>query len=159
MKPIPKFPGYQITKDGEVWSEPNHCHSKNKRLKPGLSGSYLTVSLGKQGKQCTRRIHCLVLETYVGPCPDGLECRHLDGNSVNNRLTNLCWGTRSENHYDAVRHGTCPHCKLIEEQVKLIFNTYHDGAYSQKELAEYFNVDIHSINMIINKRTWKYLWE
>jgi hypothetical protein len=51
------------------------------------------------------RLHRLVLLAFVGPCPEGKECRHLDGNRQNNRLTNLCWGTRSENAQDRVRHG------------------------------------------------------
>lgn len=47
----------------------------------------------------------LVLLAFVGPCPEGQECRHLDGNCQNNRLDNLKWGTRSENARDRVRHG------------------------------------------------------
>lgn len=44
----------------------------------------------------------------MGPRPDGLECRHLDGNPANNRLLNLKWGTRTENVHDSMLHGTKP---------------------------------------------------
>lgn len=54
----------------------------------------------------TRYIHRLVLEAFVGPCPDGMECRHLDGDRTNNRLDNLCWGTPVDNWNDKFRHGT-----------------------------------------------------
>ncbi len=53
-----------------------------------------------------RYVHQLVLEAFVGPCPSGLECRHLDGNPDNNQLENLRWGTRLENMADKKLHGT-----------------------------------------------------
>jgi hypothetical protein len=52
------------------------------------------------------RVHCAVLEAFVGPCPPGKECRHLDGNGQNNKLQNLKWGTRLENVQDSIKHGT-----------------------------------------------------
>jgi hypothetical protein len=49
-------------------------------------------------------LHALVLEAFVGPRPAGMECRHLDGDKMNNRAKNLAWGTRSENLLDRTRH-------------------------------------------------------
>jgi hypothetical protein len=43
---------------------------------------------------------------FVGPCPAGLEIRHLNGNATDNHLSNLTYGTKSENELDRVRHGT-----------------------------------------------------
>lgn len=40
----------------------------------------------------------------MGPCPDGLEVCHYDGNGENNRLDNLRYDTRAANHKDAKRH-------------------------------------------------------
>lgn len=51
-------------------------------------------------------IHQLVLEAFVGLAPEGMECRHLDGDPDNNFLSNLAWGTRTENAQDSIRHGT-----------------------------------------------------
>jgi hypothetical protein len=48
----------------------------------------------------------MVLEAFVGPRPAGLVARHLDGNVLNCRPTNLCWGTQQENIADQERHGT-----------------------------------------------------
>lgn len=56
--------------------------------------------------KASRQVHRLVLEAFVGPCPDdGMECLHADGDPANNHVTNLRWGTRSENNLDKVRHG------------------------------------------------------
>jgi hypothetical protein len=53
----------------------------------------------------TRKVHRLVLETFVGPCPDGMECCHNNGDPADNRLENLRWDTLSSNAYDRVEHG------------------------------------------------------
>ena len=66
---------------------------------------YLNVSLCKQGKITCREIHRLVLETFAGPCPQGMEACHGDGNSRNNCLYNLRWDTPSNNSFDTIRHG------------------------------------------------------
>jgi hypothetical protein len=50
-------------------------------------------------------VHVLVAAAFLGPCPDGQEVRHLDGDKLNNCLDNLIYGTRSENNLDTVRHG------------------------------------------------------
>lgn len=51
------------------------------------------------------RVHHLILHAFVGPRPEGMCVRHLDGNSTNNRLENLAYGTYSENNRDTVEHG------------------------------------------------------
>jgi len=38
-----------------------------------------------------RRVDHLVLLAFVGPCPEGYECRHLDGDPANNHVDNLRW--------------------------------------------------------------------
>lgn len=42
-------------------------------------------------------IHQIVLEAFCGPCPDGMEVLHGNGIRTDNRLSNLRYGTRSEN--------------------------------------------------------------
>lgn len=66
----------------------------------------LKVTLSRGGKGKTWLVHRLVLTAFRGPCPPSLECLHGNGNSADNRLVNLRWGTRSENQEDSVRHGT-----------------------------------------------------
>ena len=157
LKQIPGFPNYSITKNGQVWS-----HRRKKWLKPYANTSgYLQVSLCPQ-----RTIHRLVLETYVGPRPDDMQCRHLNGDKQDNRLENLCWGTRSENAQDAIQHGTfpksnlknfgekSPNSKLSDQDRRLIFSLYHDGAYTQRELANYFNVHCSNIHYIVHQNRW-----
>ena len=81
------------TRGGPLAQHPNHR-------------GYLTVNLRAGGKRLHRGVHRLVIEAFIGPPPEGTECRHLDGDSTNNLVGNLAWGTASENSYDRVRHGT-----------------------------------------------------
>ena len=102
----PKFTNYSVTKSGRVWSH-RRATTKGGWLKPLMNGTgYQYVALSKKGIGINHYIHRLVLETFVGPCPDSMECRHLDSDRTNNRLGNLKWGTKSENHQDAIKRGT-----------------------------------------------------
>jgi hypothetical protein len=103
-KPIPTFPGYFVSDDGRVLSR--------KRKQPRLlsiatdrEGRPL-VALRQDGRLVTRRVHVLMLLAFVGPRPDGHVIRHLDGDPTNNILSNLAYGTHSDNGFDAVAHGT-----------------------------------------------------
>lgn len=113
--PIVGYPGYLVTRGGEVISLPRTSSDGRggtrrvggKALKTFDQGKgYQGVNLLKEGKQKRHLIHRLVLEAFVGPCPEGMECRHLNGDPTDNRLENLCWGTPRENADDRIRHGT-----------------------------------------------------
>jgi len=71
-----------------------------------VSGGRRTVSLGRDGKWRTLRVHCLVLTAFRGARPRGMVGCHNNGNVSDNRLENLRWDTPSENMHDEVRHGT-----------------------------------------------------
>lgn len=79
---------------------------------------YIIVGLTRADGVCVqKRVHRLVLEAFVGPCPEGMECCHGPGGPSDNRLENLRWDTRVENARDQVRHGTnfrinTTHCPL-----------------------------------------------
>jgi hypothetical protein len=112
------YGSYWVSDDGRVRSGDRIVDSSNqfglfrKRIKgrelSQASGKrkYLYVDLSRDGVRRKHRVHLLVLEAFVGPCPDGMEARHLDGNLRNNHISNLAWSTRSENAKDRVAHGT-----------------------------------------------------
>lgn len=104
--PITGYEGlYEVSSHGRVRSL--HHHPTGRLLKtPPTSRGYPKVTLHSGGSERTLSVHRLVGREFVGPCPDGMEIRHLDGNKVNNNLTNLCYGTHSANVLDSVAHGT-----------------------------------------------------
>jgi len=42
-------------------------------------------------------VHQMVAECYLGPCPAGYEVDHIDGNKINNHISNLQYLTKEEN--------------------------------------------------------------
>lgn len=79
--------------------------------------NYVVVGLSRDGKAKLFLVHRLVLEAFVGPCPEGLEGRHFDGDGTNNRLDNLRWDTHRANHVDTVRQGRfIPHPQPFGEE-------------------------------------------
>lgn len=72
-------------------------------LKPTVNGDgYARVALSGR----CRSVHQLVLESFVGPRPEGMQACHGDGVGTHNHLGNLRWDSISENQFDRVRHGT-----------------------------------------------------
>ena len=85
---------------------------------------HMQVSLSVDGRRRKAYVHRLVLEAFVGTCPEGMEgCHFPDSDPTNNRLKNLRWDTRSGNKLDRVRQGTdhntrkthCPRGHLLVE--------------------------------------------
>lgn len=63
-------------------------------------GNYPAVTVA--GKH--RRVHTMVLESFIGPRPDDMEACHYDDNPANNVLFNLRWDTPHANAADARRN-------------------------------------------------------
>ncbi len=110
--PIPGHEGsYEVSHLGRVRSIDRVIIDRNGKryrrrgqtLRTWPERGYLCVRLGI-GRQYA--VHRLVLLAFVGPCPEGQEALHQNGDPSDPRLTNLRWGTHSENQLDQVRHGT-----------------------------------------------------
>lgn len=75
---------------------------RGKILSPGtLKSGHQFVELGRGNGFC---VHVLVLEAFIGPAPDGMECCHYDDDPAHNHLTNLRWDTRAANMADFKRN-------------------------------------------------------
>ena len=95
----------RIGTQGTRWGRSMSVRLKGRILKPGtVAGGYQYVKIGPVGAL----VHRLVLEAFAGPCPEGMECAHDDGNPANNHASNLRWATKIENQADRRRHGTLP---------------------------------------------------
>lgn len=100
---------YKVSDQGRVLSVPRQLpqgHTIPGRMKQQTPDEYgrPRVFLYRDGKQKTCRVHKLVLEAFVGECPPGMECCHLNDIKTDNRLENLRWDTRSANQIDRVRN-------------------------------------------------------
>jgi len=166
-EPICGFPGYYVTPAGQVWSTKGKDGSADKAtarvLKGALSDGYPRVTLCNAGKRKRLFIHRLVAETFLGPCPDGLEVAHLNGNRRDSRLTNLRYVTRSENHRHKIDHGTMPmgdshpNRSISEGTARQIGARLREvGSYIQ--VAEEFGTTTGVVSQIARGRNWRHVF-
>jgi hypothetical protein len=92
---------YVVSSKGEM----RHVLSYALRKLQKAQNGYLMVGFWLNRKWVFRTIHSLVAEAFIGPRPDGMQVRHLDGDRTNNHLINLSYGTPVENAADRERHG------------------------------------------------------
>ncbi len=147
--------GYEVSTDGEV-------RRGRRILKPyPTRGGYLLVGLNcKDGARRRRLVHHLVLEAFVGPRPEGMECCHGNAKRQDNRLANLRYGTRLENARDRIAHGNQVRGraigvgKLCLGKARAIRERSQRGE-GPRSLGRAFGVSHSSIQAIIQNRTWK----
>lgn len=160
IKAIPNFENYAITETGRVWSKVNKLWLKQVETADGR----LVVNLGKGN---TKLVHRLVLETFVGPCPPGMETCHENDNPKDNRLKNLRWDTHKNNFADRKKNGKAKntrgenHCnaKLTEQNVRMIIYMYLTKLFTQQKIADIYNVGRRHISDIVNKKRWQHVWK
>lgn len=183
-KPVPEWEGwYSVSNKGRVRSEPRWLTKKNRigqnerQFHKGrvlklsiLKNGYATVSLTAPGfKRYYAYVHQLVLVAFKGAPPIGHEVRHLNGIRSDCRLSNLVYGTRSENAQDRHTHGTMPatnvqcrgekntKAKLTLRQVKQI--RANPKKLTLKAWGEKFGVSLHAIWCVIHRTSWNWVKE
>ena len=149
----PGFVGYAVGSDGSVFT----CMPRgiqqiaSVRWKPlsacSAGDGYRIVVLVQGRRRITQKVSVLVATAFHGPRQNGMECCRTDGNRLNDVAVNVRWDTRSNNHRDAVRHGTFVGCgqgeshamaKLSNAQVREIRAL--NSVLTKVELASRFGV-------------------
>lgn len=134
---------------GDVWI----------KLRTSSNKGYAIVTLtGRDGVKKTYRIGRLVLETFSGKCPEGMECCHGPAGKHDDSLSNLSWGTKRKNLLeDRLRDGTLlfgernPACKLSEENVEDIRR--FSKCMLQADLARMYGVSQQTVSEILTKKS------
>ena len=158
---IARFPGYLFGSDGVVYG-PTGCPEPTKLWgKPSLK--YLAVHVRTADRTAKKMwtVHRLILEAFVGPCPDGHQACHVNGNRFDNRPANLRWGTSRENNLDRLAHGTMPigsrngKAKLTTEQVAEMRKLRRTEGLSYGSLGRMFGISANgarSVCLGINRK-------
>jgi len=160
---IPGYPDYLITEEGEIYrttyrnGNAYSKYDKPRKLSQNEQGSgYLHAILCRDNTETTLLVHRLVLLSFVGECPAGLQVSHLDGNKRNCRLDNLVYESAKKNTARKSIHGTLlygekhPRHKLTEHDVVEIL----ESSDTSTLLASKYNVTKQAICLIRKGKTW-----
>jgi NUMOD4 motif/HNH endonuclease len=106
--PVVGYEGlYEVSSLGNVRSIPGG-RRKGGAIKTFNDGRYLTVNLHRNGTRRKWGVHVLVAAAFLGPRPDGHVVRHGPNGALDNRASELSYGTQKENCADRKRDGTHP---------------------------------------------------
>lgn len=168
-KDIPGYEGrYQASTEGRIRSVDfkvrGVCHFtgrpfirtiKGRVLKPGqyCKSGHLSVVLGHgtPGKP----VHQLVMRTFIGAPKDGDEILHINGNPKDNRLSNLRYGTRTENILDVFRQGKAWRKLSVEDVYDIRFELF--CGMNGSAVAKKHGLSACAISSIKNGRTYSWL--
>ena len=172
-RPVVGWEGlYSVSDWGRVRSEDRvvpHWRGGT-RLQPGrilIPGSHgyprLTVVLWGNGKHTTKKVHQLVAAAFLGPCPKGLIVLHGEGGGLDNRASNLSYGTYKKNcGEDRLRDGTLCRgsqnygARFTEADVLQIRERIAQGA-KQRSIAKEYGVAETTISAIKHGRNWAHV--
>ncbi len=168
-KDIPGYEGrYQASITGKIRSISRPVKGKNpynakpfirtmagRILKPGryCKSGHVSVVLGKKTNGIP--VHRLIMKTFEGDCPKGMEVLHINGNPQDNRFENLRYGTRTENILDVYRQGYKWRKLSIDDVEAIRFGIF--CGIKGVELSKMFGVSQTTISNIKTGNTFSWL--
>lgn len=168
-KQLPDYPRYQVSNLGRVRSFAtsstiNRASETSHLLKQVYDKGcgYYRVRVHSALGNKFEFVHTLVLCSFVGDRPDGMQACHNDGDKLNNHLDNLRWDTVKNNHLDKVRHGTLYRgdrhhlTKFTEDDIRNIRARAVSGEIHRLIAADY-GVTRPTISYIVKGYTWKHV--
>ena len=138
---------YSVCDNGIVFS----LKGKKKELKGKICNSgYRQVLINHKGIKKYFLVHRLVISVFKNNKENKRTVNHIDGDKLNNKLSNLEWSTDKENQIHAIKNKLVKH-KIdfeIAEKIRKEKGTYRD-------LAKKYNLSKTQIGYIKLNKRWK----
>ena len=147
--PVHGYEGYyEINQDGDVKSL--HKHNYGYIMKQRIDrGGYNTVRLAKPAlKSSTKYVHRLLGFAFIDNPQSKPMINHIDGNKLNNNISNLEWITHSENMKHAYSSGLI--ISMPDRCRKIIDNCSGVVFESIKKAADYYLIPYSTCKNYVN---------
>lgn len=157
-KPVPGLHGrYEASSMGRLrWVGGFVATSYPGKIVAGVTKSgYLVIRPYPRPDRRIVGVHRLVACAFLGPCPEGLEVNHIDGDPSNNHPGNLEYVTHRENVRHAFREGLVHH-KLTAADARRIRRRVAAGGDVNAVAAD-FGVTPAMVANIARGRAWSYV--
>lgn len=125
---------------------------------------YIQVTLCKDGKYKSKKVHRLVLEAFTINPEYKPQVNHINGNKIDNHLDNLEWCTSKENivHGIETLHnkracGEKQHLAKLNDELVIELRNKMKNGISPYKLAPEYGLDVRTIYRIKNNETWRHV--
>ena len=156
VRPVSGYPGYSVTTRGEVFGKRSDT-TAGLTQEEGRQG-HCRVTMHREGSPRSGErelVHRLVLTSFVRPPRPGEQACHRNGDPTDNRLSNLYWGTQSDNWRDRRSHGNGrSYHKLSTKDAAEIRRRYEAGE-SAYRIAQDYPVSDTQIRNIVSGEQWR----
>lgn len=157
---IEGYPGYFAGTDGNIVS----WLGKSPRVLKGAKDKdgYMQVGLCCNKNRTTKKVHRLVLQAFVGDCPEGMEACHDNDIPNDNRLANLRWDYHKANAQDRINNGCVvagelnPMAELTEEKVRQLRLDRQSGM-TFFQLSDKYGVSFQHASLIVKRKRWAHV--
>lgn len=156
LRDIEGFDNYQVSNLGRIYNKKKHKWLKIKKI---VNSGYYQIRLSKDGKYYYLYLHRLVASTFI-PNPSNLRTvNHINGNKLDNKVSNLEWADDCRQQHHACLLGLKPTTKhiLTEEEIINVYKMYYNGS-SVKDIATYYNTRIQQVCKLIKGQRHKNLF-
>ena len=157
---------YKVSNFGNVDSLNSRGRGKRKRLKLSINKyGYMQVQLSINGKPKMFLVHRLVAMCFI-PNPNNYkQVNHIDGNKLNNHVSNLEWCSNQQNMDHAKRLGLIKspkgekhgNAKITEAIVIEIFRLYNVEKWTQQRIADHFEINQSTVGKVLRRKQWKHV--
>lgn len=150
------------------YNDEGHIYYNNEKLTFKLSNSGYYQCNIKHVDGTYKYVHRAIAESAIAKCTNTettLVVNHIDGNKLNNKITNLEWVSYSENTIHAyennlisINYGEMHHASKLSDQDRIaIINLILEGA-TNDTISSMYNLHSRYVSLVRHKKRWLNIW-